>query len=498
MSSAGKAECPTAALVSATAPERETVPARAGSGAQANRTVNGPFSPHAPSVLLPLRFMLTGLLAFVGAVGALVLRPDMLATYHYNQYIIAITHLFVLGWISTIVMGAIYQLVPVALETKLYSESLARWQFVFHLVGLVGMVWMFWTWNLKQVGHFGTILVLGVVMFVYNIVRTLLRVPRWNVVATAVGSALVWLSAGTLAGLTITAGKCSYEMGGGSSPVVLAPLVGMLKSIALFMARFDPISAMHAHAHLGAVGVFIVLIAGISFKLVPMFTLSEIQDRRRAGAAILLLNAGLLGSFFAVLLRSRLKIAFASLVVLGLAFYGVELVAILRARKRRPLDWGMRYFLTAVAMLAPVSILGLVLAWPGLPLTRFTGQLENVYGFLALVGVISLAIIGMLYKIVPFIVWYASYSRLIGAAKVPALSDLYSSRVQAVGYWTGLAGLAITAVGAGLGSAPMVRAGCGLLIASIGCLMINVARILSHLFRPRFKPLAFKPATITP
>ena len=138
--------------------------------------------------------MVTGMLALFTGVGLLVLRPEMLATYHYNQYVIAATHLFVLGWICTIVMGAMYQLVPVALETKLYSEKLAAWQFAFHLVGFTGMVWMFWTWNMKQVGHFGSVLRVGVGLFVYNIARTLLRVPRWNVIATAVASALGWLS----------------------------------------------------------------------------------------------------------------------------------------------------------------------------------------------------------------------------------------------------------------------------------------------------------------
>ena len=41
------------------------------------------------------------------------------------------------------------------------------------------------------------------------------------------------------------------------------------------MSRFDQISAMHAHAHLGALGVFVMLIVGISYKLVPMFTFSD-------------------------------------------------------------------------------------------------------------------------------------------------------------------------------------------------------------------------------
>ena len=67
-----------------------------------------------------------------------------------------------------------------------------------------------------------------------------------------------------------------------------------------------------------------------------------------------------------------------------------------------------------------------VLAWPHLPLTMLTAQLENVYGFLAFIGVVTFAILWMLYKVVPFLVWYASYSKAIGRSKVPSLADLYS------------------------------------------------------------------------
>ncbi len=78
-------------------------------------------------------------------------------------------------------------------------------------------------------------------------------------------------------------------------------------------------------------------------------------------------------------------------------------------------------------------------------MTPFTMQLENVYGLLALVGLVGLAILGMLYKIVPFLVWFHSYSRQIGRAKVPALGEMYSVPLQVAGYWTYLAGLLATA-----------------------------------------------------
>ena len=161
----------------------------------------------APSVSLPLRFVVTGLLALFLGAGWLIAQPQLLTAYHYNQNIIALTHLLVLGWLGSVVMGAMYQLVPVALETKIYSERLAKWQFVFHVVGFVGMVWMFRKWDMKQVGHFGSVMAVGVGLFVFNIARTLLRVPKWNVVATAIASALVWFSLTVIAGLSIAAGK---------------------------------------------------------------------------------------------------------------------------------------------------------------------------------------------------------------------------------------------------------------------------------------------------
>ena len=227
--------------------------------------------------------MLTGLVALLVGLGWIMVRPSILATYHYNQYVIAATHLFVLGWICSIVMGAMYQLVPVALETKLYSERLAKWQFVFHLIGFTGMVWMFNVWNMKQVGHFGTVMAVGVGLFVLNIARTLRRVPKWNVTATAVTAALFWISLTIIAGLSIATAKCTYESTEGLATVGgVRTVVSGLRSLAGFMSHFDAISAMHAHAHLGGVGLFTMLIVGVSYKLIPMFALSEIQSQRRA------------------------------------------------------------------------------------------------------------------------------------------------------------------------------------------------------------------------
>jgi hypothetical protein len=453
-------------------------------------TGTSPLGLNAPAIKLPLAFMLTGLAALSVGASWIVIQPSILASYHYNQNVVALTHLFVLGWICSIVMGAMYQLVPVALETKLYSERLARWQFAFHLVGFIGMVWMFRAWNMKQVGHFGTLLTIGVGLFVFNIARTLWRVPKWNVTATAVTAALFWISLTVIAGLSIATGKCIYESTEGlATKGGVSMLITGLRLLAGFVSRFDAISAMHAHAHLGGVGFFTMLIVGISYKLIPMFTLSEVQSQRRAGLSVGLLNLGLAGSFIAILLRSPWKLAFALVTITALAIYGWELRAILRARKRGPLDWGIHYFLTAVALFGPLSLLAVVLSWPGLPLNTFTGQLENLYGFLGLLGVVSFAIVGMLYKIIPFLIWFGVYSKHIGRARVPALADMYSPRLQMIGYWSFLAGLVGISVGVLCGNERVIRFGSLLFTTSVVALLINGFKILSHAACPQIMPL---------
>ncbi len=420
---------------------------------------------HAPSTTLPLIFMIYGLACLLLGAVWLVAEPELVTSYHYRPHTVAAAHLLILGFILSVVMGSVYQLVPVALETKLFSEKLVCWHAAFHLVGVTLMVPMFAVWDMKQVGHAGSFIYFGMLFFVYNLARTLGRVAKPNVIAAFVVAALLWLFLTMTAGLMLAANKFWP---------FLPP---------------NPIGLMHAHAHLGVVGIFVMLIVGVSLKLIPMFALSELQSEARAWWILILINGGLAWLVSAIV--AQLPVAAAvcgGLIGLGLVIYGVEVVAILRARKRRTLDWGLVMFLTAVTLLAPTALCGgLILEWSEEP-TAWTMQLESVYALLGLFGVVIFAILGMLYKILPFLVWFRSYSPHIGRAQIPALADLYSARLQAVGFWLYLMALVVVCVGTLESNALISRLGAILWLVSVGVFAVNAGLILRHWWFPQMSP----------
>jgi hypothetical protein len=128
-------------------------------------------------------------------------------------------------------------------------------------------------------------------------------------------------------------------------------------------------------------------------------------------------------------------------------------------------------------------MLGAVISWPGLKETHVTLQLENAYAILAIFGVLSFAILGMLYKILPFLVWFHRYGSLVGRARIPSLAEMVSQRIQVAGYYLHLAGVLIAAAASVLGHTRCARMAAALIALSVVLFVINSISILSHLLR---------------
>lgn len=83
------------------------------------------------------------------AAAALIgLHPDAFIGHYFNPKLLGITHLLTLGWVSMVISGALYQLLPVVWEVKLFGERLGSAAFGLLGAGAVAIAVSFWQFRL--------------------------------------------------------------------------------------------------------------------------------------------------------------------------------------------------------------------------------------------------------------------------------------------------------------------------------------------------------------
>lgn len=398
---------------------------------------------NAPDLRLPLGFMGLGVVSYVllNIVVALSFGR-MQAFYFRNPPVLVALHLLVLGWGSGVAMGALYQLVPVVLQVKIFSERIGKVQFWFFSAGLTLLIAGFWRFTIPVIIWGATILALGAYLFIYNLVQTLRRVPRWNVTGTFLAAALGFFA------LTVTWG------------LVLAY---NLRYAYLGRSVFPHIGA---HLTMGALGWFSLLIIGVGYKLIPMFALTHGHKEDLARKLAISFPAGIGLAALNLLLGGPRPVTLVGLlvVVLSAVLFGYDVRGIMKRRLRRTIDLSLKYALTSLAFLLLTALVGGL----GLALGLLTGPREVMaLVYLGLMGWISTMIVGMMYKIVPFLVWYNKYAPLAGKQKVPLLKEMFPERVATVGYYLYTAGVVFTALGLvfGWAWAPWLAAAAALVFA---------------------------------
>jgi hypothetical protein len=153
-----------------------------------------------------------------------------------------------------------------------------------------------------------------------------------------------------------------------------------------------------------------------------------------------------------------------------------------RGRKRAALDWGLRFTLTATVFILPAVILGLSLAAGLLSGPR----VALAYAVVVLGGWVSLTIVGMMLKIVPFLVWYRVFSPRAGRERVPTLADLSWPWVEGTAYALLTGGVGLLAAAALFGDVAVIHADAALLALGALAFALVLIRILGYL-SPRFQ-----------
>ncbi|HEX6134680.1 MAG TPA: hypothetical protein VFZ24_11990 [Longimicrobiales bacterium] len=423
--------------------ERVTSAVRAGAGSRPpvgapRGAVPGLGAANAPPFVLPGEHFAAGLVFLVaGALGAVVVAPDLARGAYLSPRVAGVTHLFTLGWITTSIMGALYQFLPVALGEPIRSVRLAHLSYVLYVTGLVafvsGLVLARQEVMLAGAATFGT----GVLCFVGNLAATLRIARRRDVTWWALAGAACFLTVTLVLGLAL-AGNLRWGYLGGLR-----------------------LSSIGVHLHVALAGWVLLVMIGVGQRLLPMFLLTHGAGDRFAKAAVALVAAGagtLAFLHHAPPLVSRWLPA--ALIASGCAAFLLQARAFYARRHRPVLDPGMRLAAAALSIIA----IALVLAWPVM-LSLASARVATAYVLAAVVG-ITLFVAAHYYKIVPFLIWYHRFGPLAGRQPVPRVSELYSARAaHAAGaaLVVGAAGLvgavAFGAAGAARGAALVFAAG---------------------------------------
>ena len=410
---------------------------------------------------LPLAFIGLGLVALGLSVALMCSQPDLVFQPFLHPRVVALVHAFLPGFLLSICMGALYQLGPVVLNTPLQLRlGAAWWHLWLHGLGTAALVAGLHAGRHGWAAAGGTALSLGVLILVVGILRTFRRstrrdTPAWSLVL-AVGWLLVTVSVGILLALNRRSGFIPLSV------------VDLLKG----------------HAHLGLAGFFLTLLQGVTFQLIPMFTMGTFCRPRYAAA-------GLIGTQFALLLLApSLAFAWRPGVLMGATLLGVAIgcsgiafVATFRSRRRRKLEPGILGFATGAGFLAAAAVLGIAIAfWTGGGAQIL--RAISAYGTLAIAGALSLTILGMLCKIVPFLVWMRVYGSLVGKRTVPPAPTLGSRQMETAWLVMHVSGIGLLLLAVASGSSIAASAGTGFLAAGVLCFLGSMARVARHLWQP--------------
>lgn len=427
-------------------------------------TGTGLTTSYAPPFALVRNHFAASVAAYFLLTIALVIVAPWMQGHYFQPHLLGLVHLAALGWISMIMMGALYQLVPVVLETRLWSARLAHLTFWLFLPGAIGIIVHLWIYRTGP-GLWGSGLfaLAAFALFVANLMATLAQVEKWNITGVHVLAALVAISLAAALGFAL-----AYNL---SKPFLPG----------------DHLHHLRAHAHLAFLGWVVLVVMGVAYKLIPMFSLAHGYSRSAgiwAFGLVSFATAGLMTDWSISLFAgstadsNKLQIFYALLLAAGIAAFLGQMVVVYRHRMRKQADVSMHHTVLSFVFLALAAVMGvahffLPVHWPQAAREGFI----LLYGWMAFIGFAGFIIVGQTYKILPFLVWFNKYSDKVGQAKVPLLKDMFDERLAKVELGLMLAGVVIAAVALPFANTSLFRLGAIVLTASAAIFVWNVITI---------------------
>ena len=368
----------------------------------------------APPIAAPFRFFLTA--PFFSALAGVLLLTNGAEIFssRWSSAALAATHLITVGFMLQVMIGAMVQILPVVAGANLGRPLLVA--SVVHglmVPGALALIAGFLGVSALAFPLAMLLLVAGIGLFLVMAARSLHGVPSTSATIAGFKRALLGLLVVVVIGLALIGGLEGYW------------------SLAMLA-----VTRMHVAWGLGAWGLG--LLSAIAYVVVPMFQITPqypVWFSRGFGSVLL---ASVVMASLASLTATEwlLSVLEATIVWMSAGFCAMTLWLQARSKRARP-DLTQRFWRLGLSCgLAACLLWGTIRVIPAL---EPQAEWPLVFGALVLVGGFVSVISGMLYKIVPFLVWLHLQNRGKGKVMAPNMKMVLAESRMARHFYAHLA-----------------------------------------------------------
>ena len=346
-----------------------------------------------PPINVPFRYFISASIFLILAAILMLVSGQALWSSRWHPAMLAITHLFTLGFISMVMMGAIYQFLPVIGGVGLTKpQRVANISHSLHVIGTLALAANFlWPSSLLKYSAMST-LAIGFIYYLTAITQVLIKKLSQGYAIVGMRLALVCFVVVIVLGLLLL---IKTELLINAQQLDSLMLSGLTKQY-----FFTDKSVTNFHALIGWFGWITVFIIALSGQIIPMFHVTPKVPN--------LIAKYLPVTLVFLLLVFTVTEGFVAELVVGVMLtitcsYGLVLLYILGKRKRKVADTSIQYWQFSSVSLLVICVLFFVPEqfYSALFNVNKTMLLSWMFGYFYIVSIIE----AMLLKIIPFLTY---------------------------------------------------------------------------------------------
>ena len=363
----------------------------------------------APPISAPVRFFVTAPIFGIIAGFLMFFNESAVLMGRFSVDSIVIAHALTIGFLGFIMLGALTQMLPVLVGAKMPKVAfVAKYSYILLTLGLLFMIFGMLAHNTTFTSLAAVGLGSGFLMMLTSMLISLKPVTNFTPTVKAITTSIIFAFIIVLMGLYL----------------LYSHIVGDIDELHIIIANVHSVWAVFGFAG--------VLIIGVAFQVLPMFYVAPKFKNFCKKRVVWLISTGLILWLLFTLFKEEWSL-FAKLWIAMFIWAFATTVWLKLNRRRRPIsDVTVWYWRVASISLTLGSFLWI-----------FDEYFKHEYIVMVAIliggGFIMSIMIGMIYKVIPFLVWF--HLNGMGYMSIPTMNEMINKKLGYLQFGTFLASL---------------------------------------------------------